>query len=69
MSFSIELWRQRQPLMFPPIQAFDGALRSVKHERRKVVLRVRELQNDSKFRLYGMPTQQRVLLSDLLVVE
>ena len=37
MLFSIELWRQWQPLMFPPIQASDGALRSVKHERRYLV--------------------------------
>ena len=41
MLFGIELWPQLQPLMFLPIQASDGALRSVKHERRKVVLRVR----------------------------
>ena len=36
MLFRIELWRQGRPLMFPPIPASDGALRSVKHERRKV---------------------------------
>ena len=41
MLFRIELWRQWQPPIFPPIQASDGALRSVKHERRKVVIRVR----------------------------
>ena len=41
MLLSIELWRQWQPLVFPPIQASDGALRSVKHERRNVVIRVR----------------------------
>ena len=33
---SIELWRQRQPLILPPIEASDGALRSVKHERRRL---------------------------------
>ena len=33
MFFSIELWRQWQPLVFPTIQASDGALRSIKHER------------------------------------
>ena len=41
MLFSIELWREWQPLIFPPIQASDGALRSVKHERRNVVIQVR----------------------------
>ena len=41
MLFSIELWRPWQPLMFPPSQASDGALRSVKYERRNVFLRVR----------------------------
>ena len=41
MLFGIELWRQWQPLIFPPIQASDGALRSVKYERRNVFLRVR----------------------------
>ena len=30
MLFSIELWRQWQPLIFPPIKASNGALRSVK---------------------------------------
>jgi len=39
--FSFELWRQWQQPLFPPIQASDGALRSVKHERRNVVVRVR----------------------------
>ena len=34
MLCSIELSRQWQPLIFPPIQASDGSLRSVKHERR-----------------------------------
>ena len=37
----IQFWRQWQPLVFPPIQASDGALRSVKHERPKVVIWVR----------------------------
>ena len=41
MLFGIELWRQWQPLIFPPIQARNGALRSIKHERRNVVVRVR----------------------------
>ena len=41
MLFSIELWRQWQPLTFPPIRASDRALRSVEHERRHVVIRVR----------------------------
>jgi len=41
MLFGNERWRQLQQLMFPPIEASDGALRSVKRERRKVVLRVR----------------------------
>ena len=39
--FSIELGRQLQPLIFPPIQAPNGTLRSVKHERRNRVIRVR----------------------------
>ena len=67
--FSIELWRQWQPLMFPPIQA-SGGLRSVKHERRNVVIRVRGCRM-TKFpeQLYGMQTQRGVLLSDLLVVQ
>ena len=39
--FRIKLWRQWQPLIFPLIQASDGALRSVKHECRNVVIRVR----------------------------
>ena len=37
MLFNIELWRQWQPLMFPPIQASNGALRSEKHERHVVL--------------------------------
>ena len=41
MSFNIELWRPRQPLIFPLIQAPSGGLRSVKHERRDVIIRVR----------------------------
>ena len=41
MSFNIELWRPRQPLIFPPIHAPNGGLRSVKHEHRNVVIRVR----------------------------
>ena len=41
MLFSIGLWRQCQPFVFPPIQSSNGALRSVKHERRNVVIRVR----------------------------
>ena len=41
MLFGNERWRKWQPLMFPPIEASDGALRSVTRERRKVVLRVR----------------------------
>ena len=36
-----ELWRQWQPLIFPPIQASNGALSSIKHERCNVVIRVR----------------------------
>ena len=66
--FSIEIWRRCQPLMFPPIQVSNGALRSVKHERRNVVLRVRGCKmTKSREELYGMQTQQGVLLSDLLV--
>ena len=38
MLFGIELWRQSLPLIFPPIQASNGALRSIKHERRNVVI-------------------------------
>ena len=41
MLFGIELWRQWQPLIFPPIQASDGALRSVKDERRDAVFGLR----------------------------
>ena len=41
MLFSIGLWRQCQPVIFPPIQASNGALRSIKHERHNVVIRVR----------------------------
>ena len=33
MLCSMELSREWQPLIFPPIQASDGALRSVKHKR------------------------------------
>ena len=46
MLFGIELWRQKklwrqwQPLIFPPIEASNGALRSLKHGRRHVVIRV-----------------------------
>ena len=48
MLFGIELWRQWQPLIFPSIQASNGALRSMKHERRNVVTRYTgwRLQND-----------------------
>ena len=68
MLFRIELWRQWQPPIFPPIQASDGALRSVKHERRKVVIRVRGCRMTKiPQQLYGMQTQQGVLLSNLLV--
>ena len=54
----------------PPIQASNGALRSMKHEHRNVVIRVRgckmtKLQEE----LYWMQTQQGVLLSDSLVVQ
>ena len=42
MLFSIERWRQCQPLIFPPIQASNRALRSVTLERRNVVKRVRD---------------------------
>ena len=56
--------------MFPPIQASDGALRSVKHERRKVDLRVTSCRMTKiQEYLYGMQTQHCVLLSDLLVVQ
>ena len=48
--FSIELWRKWQPLIFPPIEASDGALRSVKHERRNVVIRVRGCRTDGALR-------------------
>ena len=39
MLFGIELWRRWQPLIFPPIEASNGALRSTKHERRNAVIR------------------------------
>ena len=56
--------------MFPLIQASDGALRSVKHECRKVVLPVRSYRiTKIQEELYGMQTQQCVLLSDVLVVQ
>ena len=69
--FGIELWRQQQLLIFPPVKASNGALRSIKHERRKVVvLRVRGCKmTEIQEYLYGMQTQQGVLLSDLLVVQ
>ena len=38
--FGIELWRQQQLLIFPPVKASNGALRSIKHERRNLVVRV-----------------------------
>ena len=34
----MELWREWQPLKFSAIQASGGAMRSVKHVRRKVQL-------------------------------
>ena len=69
MLFRIELWRQWQPLMFPPIQASGGALRSVKHERRKVVLRLRSCRMVKiQAQLDGMQTRG-VLFRDLLVVQ
>ena len=40
-SISIELWRQWQQLLFPPSQVSDGNLRSVRHDRRTAVIRVR----------------------------
>ena len=56
--------------MFPPIQASNGALRSAKHERRNVVIRVRGCRMANiQEKLYGVQTQQGVLLSDLLVVQ
>ena len=63
MLFSIELWRQWQPLIFPPIHTANGALRSVKHEHRNVVVRDRGCRT-AKFQeyLYGMQTQD-VLVS------
>ena len=70
MLFNIELWRQWQPLIFPPIQASDGALRSVKHERRNVVIRFRGCRMTKiQEYLYRMHAQQGLLLSDLLVVQ
>ena len=69
-TFSIERWRQWQPLTFPPIQASDGAPRSVKHERRNVVNRVRDCRvTKIQEWLYGMQIQQGVLLSNLLPVQ
>ena len=54
--------------MSPPIQASDGALRSVKHERRNAVIRVRGCRmTEIQEQLYGNKTQRGVLLSDLLV--
>ena len=68
--FSIELWRQWQPLRFLPIQASDGALRCVKHERRNVVIRVRGCRMAKiQEQLYRTQTQQGVLSSNLLVVQ
>ena len=70
MLFSSELWRQWQPFIFPPIEASNGALRSAKHERRNVVIRVRGCRMANiQEKLYGVQTQQGVLLSDLLVVQ
>ena len=65
MLFSSE-W---QPPIFPPIQASNGALSSVKHEHRNVVIRVRGCRMTiiQEWR-YGMQTQG-VLLGDLLVVQ
>ena len=70
MLFRIGRWRQWQPHIFPPLQAADGALRSVKHERRNVVNRVRGCRTTKiQEQLYGMQTQQGVFLSDLLVAK
>ena len=70
MLFGIEPWRQWQPLIFPPIQASNGALCYIKHERRNVVIWVRgcKMTKIQEY-LYGMQTQQGVLLSDLLVAQ
>ena len=65
MLFSIELWRQWQPLMFPPIHPLNGALRCVNHERRDEVMQNDKIQEQ----IHGMQTQQGVLLSDSLVVQ
>ena len=64
------LWRQCQPLVVPRIQYFDGALRSVKHERRNVVVRVRgcRMTRIQEY-IFGMQAQQGVLWSELLVVQ
>ena len=64
MFFTIELWRQWQALtsIFPPIQASDGVLRSVKYERRNVVIRVRGCRKTkTQESLCRMQTQQGVL--------
>ena len=60
MLFSVELWRQWQPPIIPPIQASYGALRSGKHERREGRgCRITKIQES----LHGMRTQD-VLLSE-----
>ena len=62
MLFSIELWRQLLLLMFPPIQACDGALRSV-------VIRVTGCRMTKILeQLYGMQTHQGVLSIDVRIV-
>ena len=38
MLIGSELWRQSLSLIFPPIQASNGAMPSTKHERRIVVI-------------------------------
>ena len=70
MLFGIEIWRQWQPLIFPPIQASNGALRSIKHERRNVVIRVRDckMTKNSGIALRDANTTRRAL-SDLIVVQ
>ena len=69
MLFSIELWRYSQPLVFPSIQASNGAVRSVKHDRRDVVILIRGYRMTKRQeQLYRIQTHQGVLLSDLLLV-
>ena len=68
--FGIDNLRQGRPLTFPPIQPSNGSLRSIKPERRNVVVRARGCKI-SKLRnsVTGYKHKQGALLSHLLVVQ